>query len=142
MYNTRVEYKRKMLEVKQEYENTKDKKLLKDISKYNNIQMSQKISLNSAYGAIGNAYFRYHNLLIAEGITTSGQLSIQAGLSLILIGISIRFVELLKKTMLLQVIQDLGVLHLTDMLVKSLNLNQTTTSINHQRLDRFAKDRD
>ena len=66
-----------MLEVKQEYENTKDKKLLKDISRYNNIQMLKKISLNSAYGAIGNAYFRYYNLLIAEGITTSGQLSIR-----------------------------------------------------------------
>ena len=77
MYNDRVKFKRKMLEVKQEYENTKDKKLLKDISKYNNIQMSQKISLNSAYGAIGNAYFRYHSHLIAEGITTSGQLSIR-----------------------------------------------------------------
>ena len=49
-----------MLEVKQEYENTKDKKLLKDISRYNNIQMAKKISLNSAYGAIGNAYFRYY----------------------------------------------------------------------------------
>ena len=77
MYNTRTEYKRKMLEAKQEYENTKDKKLLKDISRYNNIQMAKKISLNSAYGAIGNAYFRYYNLLIAEGITTSGQLSIR-----------------------------------------------------------------
>ena len=77
MYNTRTEYKRKMLEAKQEYENTKDKKLLKDISKYNNIQMAKKISLSSAYGAIGNAYFRYYNLLIAEGITTSGQLSIR-----------------------------------------------------------------
>ena len=77
MYNTRIEYKRKMLEAKQEYENTKDKKLLKDISRYNNIQMAKKISLNSAYGAIGNAYFRYFNLLIAEGITTSGQLSIR-----------------------------------------------------------------
>ena len=77
MYNTRTEYKRKMLEAKQEYENTKDKKLLKDISKYNNIQMAKKISLNSAYGALGNAYFRYYNLLIAEGITTSGQLSIR-----------------------------------------------------------------
>jgi DNA polymerase elongation subunit (family B) len=39
--------------------------------------MAKKISLNSAYGAIGNAYFRYYNLLIAEAITTSGQLSIR-----------------------------------------------------------------
>ena len=77
MYNDRVKFKKKMLEAKQEYENTKDKKLLKDISRYNNIQMAKKISLNSAYGAIGNAYFRYHSHLIAEGITTSGQLSIK-----------------------------------------------------------------
>ena len=66
-----------MLQSKQEYENTKDKKLLKDISKYDNIQMAKKISLNSAYGAIGNQYFRYYDLAIAEGITTAGQLSIR-----------------------------------------------------------------
>ena len=39
--------------------------------------MAKKISLNSAYGAIGNSYFRYYNLLVAEAITTSGQLSIR-----------------------------------------------------------------
>ena len=39
--------------------------------------MAKKISLNSAYGAIGNQYFRYYDLLIAEGITTAGQLSIR-----------------------------------------------------------------
>ena len=39
--------------------------------------MAKKISLNSAYGAIGNEYFRYYDLLIAEGITTAGQLSIR-----------------------------------------------------------------
>ncbi len=73
----RVKYKRLMLEAKQEYENTKDPKLKKDISRYDNIQMAKKISLNSAYGAIGNSYFRYYNLLVAEAITTSGQLSIR-----------------------------------------------------------------
>ena len=77
MYNDRVTFKRKMLEAKQKYENTKDPKLLKDISKYNNIQMAKKISLNSAYGAIGNVWFRYYDLLVAEAITTSGQLSIR-----------------------------------------------------------------
>jgi len=77
MYNDRVTFKRKMLEAKQQYENTKDPKLLKDISKYNNIQMAKKISLNSAYGAIGNVWFRYYELLLAEAITTSGQLSIR-----------------------------------------------------------------
>ena len=77
MYDDRVKYKNLMLKSKQEYENTKDPKLLKEISKYNNIQMAKKISLNSAYGAIGNVWFRYYNLLVAEAITTSGQLSIR-----------------------------------------------------------------
>ena len=77
IYDDRVKYKRLLLEAKQEYENTKDPKLKKDISKYDNIQMAKKISLNSAYGAIGNSYFRYYNLLVAEAITTSGQLSIR-----------------------------------------------------------------
>ena len=39
--------------------------------------MAKKISLNSAYGAIGNVWFRYYDLLVAEAITTSGQLSIR-----------------------------------------------------------------
>ena len=77
MYNDRTKFKRLMLQASQEYENTKDPKLLKDISKYNNIQMAKKISLNSAYGAIGNNYFRYYDLMIAAAITTSGQLSIR-----------------------------------------------------------------
>ena len=77
IYDDRVKYKQLMLEAKQEYENTKNPKLTKDISRYENIQMAKKISLNSAYGAIGNNWFRYYNLLVAEGITTSGQLSIR-----------------------------------------------------------------
>jgi len=77
MYNDRVKYKKLMLEAEQKYEDTKDKSLLKDISRYNNIQMAKKISLNSAYGAIGNNWFRYFDLLVATAITTSGQLSIR-----------------------------------------------------------------
>ena len=77
IYDDRTIYKKKMLQAKQDYENTKDPKYLKYISRYNNIQMARKISLNSAYGAIGNQYFRYYDLAIAEGITTAGQLSIR-----------------------------------------------------------------
>jgi len=66
-----------MLEAKQEFENSGDRNLLKKISRYNNIQMAKKISLNSAYGAIGNNWFRYYDLLVATAITTSGQLSIR-----------------------------------------------------------------
>ena len=46
-------------------------------AKYNNFQMVRKIQLNSAYGAIGNQYFRYFDVQMAEAITTSGQLSIR-----------------------------------------------------------------
>tara|TARA_B100001057_G_scaffold219851_1_gene220231 strand:- start:110 stop:2605 length:2496 start_codon:yes stop_codon:yes gene_type:complete len=77
IYDDRTVYKKKMLKAKQDYEDTKDAKYLKYISRYNNIQMARKISLNSAYGAIGNQYFRYYDLAIAEGITTAGQLSIR-----------------------------------------------------------------
>ena len=48
-----------------------------DISKYHNFQLVRKIQLNSAYGAIGNQYFRYYSTELAEAITLSGQLSIQ-----------------------------------------------------------------
>jgi DNA polymerase elongation subunit (family B) len=77
IYDERTIYKKKMLAAKQEYENTKNPELLKDISKYNNIQMARKIQLNSAYGAIGNEYFRYFRIENAEAITLSGQLSIR-----------------------------------------------------------------
>ena len=77
MYNDRTKYKRLMLEAKQKYEDTKDPRLLKYISLYNNVQMAKKISLNSAYGAIGNNWFRYFDLMVATAITTSGQLAIR-----------------------------------------------------------------
>jgi len=50
---------------------------IKDITKYNNFQMAKKIALNSAYGAVGNQYFRYYKLANAEAITLSGQVSIR-----------------------------------------------------------------
>ena len=77
MYNDRVKYKKLMLQAEQEYEDTKKPSLLKDIARYNNIQMAKKISLNSAYGAIGNNWFRYFDLMVATAITSSGQLSIR-----------------------------------------------------------------
>ena len=48
-----------------------------EISKYKNFQLVRKIQLNSAYGAIGNQYFRFFDVALAEAITLSGQLSIQ-----------------------------------------------------------------
>ena len=77
IYDERVQSKKLMLMAKKEYEKTPTKDLEKAISKYNNIQMARKIQLNSAYGAIGNQYFRYYNLRNAEAITLSGQVSIR-----------------------------------------------------------------
>jgi DNA polymerase elongation subunit (family B) len=78
MYTDRSKFKKQMLKAEQEYQNDKSKKhLLKDISRLNNLQMAMKIALNSAYGALGNQYFRYFDIRMAEGITTSGQLSIR-----------------------------------------------------------------
>jgi DNA polymerase elongation subunit (family B) len=77
MYNNRSKFKKQMLKAEQEYEHNKDPQLVKDISRLKNLQMAMKIALNSAYGAIGNKYFRYYDLRIAEGITISGQLSIR-----------------------------------------------------------------
>lgn len=81
IYDERTIYKKRMLAAKQSLEHAKTPSetlaLQKDISKFNNIQMARKIQLNSAYGAIGNQYFRYYNLANAEAITLSGQVSIR-----------------------------------------------------------------
>jgi DNA polymerase elongation subunit (family B) len=77
IYNERVIFKKKMLEAKKEYEKTPTKRLEKEIARCNNIQMAKKIQLNSAYGAIGNNYFRYYMLANAEAITLGGQFSIR-----------------------------------------------------------------
>ena len=77
MYGDRVVFKKRMLVAKQQYEKTPTKNLEKEIARCNNIQMAKKISLNSAYGAIGNQYFRYYQLANAEAITLSGQVSIR-----------------------------------------------------------------
>ena len=77
IYEDRTIYKKKMLAAKQQYEKKKTKELEKEIARCNNIQMARKIQLNSAYGAIGNQYFRYYKLANAEAITLSGQVSIR-----------------------------------------------------------------
>jgi DNA polymerase elongation subunit (family B) len=77
MYQDRVIFKKKMIDAKKQYEKTKNKELVKEIARCNNIQMAKKISLNSAYGAIGNQYFRYYKLENAEAITLSGQVAIR-----------------------------------------------------------------
>ena len=81
MYDDRKKFKKLMLQAKQEYENETDEskkyEIEKRIAKYNNIQLAKKVSLNSAYGALGSQYFRFYDLRMALGVTTAGQLSIR-----------------------------------------------------------------
>jgi len=77
MYNDRVKFKTLEFQAKQEYQKTKDSKLTKEISRCHNIQWAKKIALNSAYGAIGNQYFRYYDVRQATAITSSGQFVIR-----------------------------------------------------------------
>jgi len=76
LYKERKMYKKKMIEC-QKRQQAGEKNLEKDIAKFNNFQLVRKIQLNSAYGAIGNEWFRYFDVDMAEAITLSGQLSIR-----------------------------------------------------------------
>ena len=77
MYQDRVVYKDKMMKAKKLYQETKDDKYKNEIARCHNIQWAKKIALNSAYGAIGNQYFRYYDVRQATAITSSGQLVIR-----------------------------------------------------------------
>ena len=70
--------KKLMLAAQSNYERTKDKKYLNEISSLNSKQMAAKILMNSLYGALGNIHFRYYDIRIAEGITMTGQLIIRS----------------------------------------------------------------
>ena len=79
MYDERVQVKKKMLESKKELEacdkSNKQEvyRIERDIAHFENQQTAIKILLNSLYGAMGNKYFRYFTMEIAEGITITGQ---------------------------------------------------------------------
>ena len=81
MYEDRKKFKKMMLAAKQEYEDQKDEskkyEIEKRIARFNNLQLAKKVSLNSAYGALGSQYFRFYDLRMALGVTTAGQLSIR-----------------------------------------------------------------
>ena len=81
MYEDRKKFKKLMLKAKQEYENEPDLKkkyeIEKNIAKFNNLQLAKKVSLNSAYGALGSQYFRFYDLRMALAVTLAGQLSIR-----------------------------------------------------------------
>ena len=77
LYSERKVIKTDMLKAEQDAQKDKSFRLVKKISNLNNQQMAIKILMNSLYGALGNRFFRYYDLRVAEGITLSGQLSIR-----------------------------------------------------------------
>jgi DNA polymerase elongation subunit (family B) len=76
-FTDRQKYKKKYLETKKLYEESKDEKYVEEMSRYNVYQKARKISLNSLYGAAGSGYFRFFSVRIAEAITVSGQEIVQ-----------------------------------------------------------------
>jgi DNA polymerase elongation subunit (family B) len=76
-YDERRSIKNMMLACKSEYQKNKTVELEKEINRYENQQMAIKILMNSLYGALGNQYFRYFDIRIAEAVTLTGQLAIQ-----------------------------------------------------------------
>ena len=84
MYGERKHYKglmiaaqKRLVELDKSASPDERRKIEYEISKYHNFQLVRKIQLNSAYGAVGNQYFRFFDVDLAEAITLSGQLSIQ-----------------------------------------------------------------
>ena len=81
MYEDRKKFKKMMLKAKQDYVNEKDPvkkaEIDKLVARYNNLQLAKKVSLNSAYGALGSQYFRFYDLRQALAVTLAGQLSIR-----------------------------------------------------------------
>ena len=77
-YEDRKRFKKMMIECQKQLQNDKGNvELERKITQYNNMQMAKKISLNSAYGALSNKYFRFYSNDLAEAITVSGQASIR-----------------------------------------------------------------
>ena len=73
MYTDRVKYKKLMIEEQKKGKSADTNKL----AQYHNMQINLKIALNSAYGALGNQWFRFYDVRNAEAVSVAGQLSIR-----------------------------------------------------------------
>lgn len=76
LYKDRKIYQKKEDEYAKKYEKHHRDEDKSERDRYENWQWALKILLNSAYGAVGNAYFRFFDVRLAEAITISGQLVI------------------------------------------------------------------
>lgn len=84
MYKERKAFKQKMLECRRKLKESGDslpkserEALESEAIRCSVFEQVRKVQLNSAFGTIGNEYFRYYDIDIAEAITVSGQLSIR-----------------------------------------------------------------
>ncbi len=77
MYVDRKKFKNLMIQAQKDYEKNPSTELSHLISRYNNLQLAKKVSLNSAYGALGSQYFRFYDLRQALAVTLAGQLAIR-----------------------------------------------------------------
>ena len=73
MYTDRVKYKDLMIAEQKKGKAADTNKL----AQYHNMQINLKIALNSAYGALGNQWFRFYDVRNAEAVSVAGQLSIR-----------------------------------------------------------------
>ena len=73
MYTDRVKYKNLLLTEQKKGKAADTNKL----AQYHNMQINLKIALNSAYGALGNQWFRFYDVRNAEAVSVAGQLSIR-----------------------------------------------------------------
>lgn len=76
-YDERRDTKNNMIALQKEYQSNPNPKTEQQITQLQNKQMAIKILLNSLFGALGNKWYRYFDLRIAEGITLTGQLVIK-----------------------------------------------------------------
>jgi len=76
-YDERKSVKDQMLAAEQQYQQGKTFELEKEINRLQNQQMAIKILMNSLYGALGNQYFKYFDIRMAEAVTLTGQLAIR-----------------------------------------------------------------
>ena len=80
LYTSRSAYKKKMLVAEKKLQScppSEKRDIEKEIARYNLLQLGVKVTLNSAYGALGNEHFRFFDVRFASAITTAGQLSIR-----------------------------------------------------------------
>ncbi len=77
IFNLRKLYKKQMIALLRQYEETKDEAVKSQADILDIKQHACKILINACYGAIGNQYFQYYSIDNAEAVTLTGQLTIR-----------------------------------------------------------------